>query len=193
MPICRQTVYYLSNWPNFLHKLKVQLLAIGATLAIAALPSFGWQRCGLRLSQQPGSMKAATAVALLYCAYVTVIALIFPQGKTNAEEIAFQLTLPGIEEEIFWRGVLLLCLDRAFTGRRQFLGVDWGWGAVLACFMFGLGHAFSFSDGCFSFDALTLALTALPSFVAVWLRLRTGSVLLPILLHNFGNTLSLFL
>ena len=39
---------------------------------------------------------------------------------------------------------------------------------------------------------MTMALTALPSFIAVWLRLRTGSVLLPILLHNFGNSVSLF-
>lgn len=169
-----------------------KLLAFGATLAIAALPSFGWSRCGLRLSQQPGSMKTAIPVALLYCAYVTVIAFVFPQGKTNAEEVAFQLTMPGIEEETFWRGLLLLSLDQALTGRKRFLGVDWGWGAVLACFMFGLGHALSFSDGRFSFDALTLALTGLPSLVAVWLRLRTESLLLPILLHNFGNTLSLF-
>jgi uncharacterized protein len=30
-----------------------------------------------------------------------------------------------------------------------------------------------------------------PSFIAVWLRLRTGSLLLPVLLHNFGNAISL--
>jgi membrane protease YdiL (CAAX protease family) len=36
-----------------------------------------------------------------------------------------------------------------------------------------------------------MALTALPSFVGVWLRLRTGSLLLPILIHNFGNSISL--
>jgi len=40
---------------------------------------------------------------------------------------------------------------------------------------------------------MTMALTALPSFIAVWLRLRTGSVLLPVLLHNFGNSISMFL
>lgn len=38
---------------------------------------------------------------------------------------------------------------------------------------------------------MTMALTALPAFIAVWLRLRTGSLLLPILLHNFGNAFSL--
>ena len=38
---------------------------------------------------------------------------------------------------------------------------------------------------------MTMALTAIPSFIAVWLRLRTESLLLPVLLHNFGNSFSL--
>jgi membrane protease YdiL (CAAX protease family) len=73
------------------------------------------------------------------------------------------------------------------------LGVDWGWGAVLSCLAFGLGHALDFGDGGFSFDPLTMALSTLPSFVGVWVTYRTKSLLLPVLLHNFGNTIGLFL
>jgi membrane protease YdiL (CAAX protease family) len=168
-----------------------KLLALAATLAVAALPAFGWRGCGLRIAQEPGSLKASIPVAALYCAFFVAVALAFPGSKTNAEEVAFQLTMPGFEEEPFYRGILLFALDRAFTGRLRFLGVDWGWGAVLSCGLFGMAHAFGFSEGRFSFDAITMALTALPSFIAVWLRLRTGSVLLPIVLHNFGNSISL--
>jgi membrane protease YdiL (CAAX protease family) len=169
-----------------------KLLALGATFAIAALPGFGWRRCGFALSQEPGSMKTALPVAALYCAFFVTIAIAFPGGKAHPEEVAFQLTMPGFEEEPFYRGILLFALDQAFTGRKRFLGVDWGLGSVLSCFLFGMAHAFGYSDGHFSFDATTMALTALPSFIAVWLRLRTGSVLLPIILHNFGNSISLF-
>lgn len=167
-----------------------KLLALGATLAIAALPAFGWRRSGLMLSQEPGSLKAVIPVVALYCAFFVAIALAFPGGETDAESTAFQLTMPGLEEELFYRGILLFALDRAFTGRKRFLGVDWGWGAVLSCFLFGMAHAFGFSDGQFSFDAMTMLLTTIPSFLAVWLRLRTGSVLLPIVMHNFGNSIS---
>jgi uncharacterized protein len=61
--------------------------------------------------------------------------------------------------------------------------------------MFGLAHAFGYSDGRFTFDGITMALTGLPSFIAVWLRLRTGSLLLPIVLHNhnFGNAITMLL
>jgi len=169
-----------------------KLLALAATLAIAALPAFGFSRVGLTTAQAPGSLKAALPVAALYCAVFVGVALAFPSGPSSGEDVAFQLTMPGLEEEPFYRGILLFALDRAFTGRKRFLGVDWGWGAILSCLLFGLAHAFGFSRGSFALDPITIALTALPSLIAVWLRLRTGSLLLPVLLHNFGNAFSLF-
>lgn len=168
-----------------------KLLALAATLAIAALPALGWRRVGLTLAQKPGSLRAAVPVAALYCAFFLGLALAFPNGDASGEDVAFQLTMPGLEEEPFYRGILLFALDRAFAGRRRFLGVDWGWGALLSCLLFGSAHAFGFSDGRFSFDAVTMALTALPALVAVWLRLRTGSLLLPVALHNFGNAITM--
>ena len=164
-------------------------LACLATLAIAALPAFGWRRVGLTLVQAPGSLRAALPVLLLYCGFFAALAAAFPSETATGEEIAFQLTMPGLEEEPFYRGILLLSLDRAFTGRVRLLGVDWGWGAILSCALFGLAHGFGFSDGRFSFDALTFAMTALPSLLAVWIRLRTGSLALPIVMHNFGNAI----
>lgn len=168
-------------------------LALVATLAVATLPAFGWKASGLTLSQAPGSLRGSIPVVLIYCAFFAVIALAFPSGPSATEDVAFQLTLPGLEEEPFYRGILLLALGRAFTDRVRLLGVDWGWGAVLSCALFGLAHAFGFSHGHFSFDALTMALTAAPAFIAVWLRLRTGSLVLPVLLHNFGNSISLII
>lgn len=170
-----------------------KLLALAATLAIAALPMFGWRRVGLTLRQAPGSLKAALPVLALYCAFFVAVALAFPDGPASAEDIAFQLTMPGLEEEPFYRGILLFALYQAFAGRARFLGVDWGWGAVLSCLLFGMAHAFGYSDGQFGFDPLVMAFTALPAFIGVWLALRTGSLLLPIVMHNFGNAISLML
>ena len=168
-----------------------KLLALAATLAIAALPAFGWRRVGLTLAQEEGSLRAAIPVLLLYCGFFVAIAIAFPDGPADGETIAYQLTMPGFEEEPFYRGILLYALDRAYAGRVRFLGVDWGWGAVLSCALFGMTHAFGYSDGAFSFDPIIMALTALPSFIGVWLRIRTGSLLLPVVMHNFGNSISL--
>lgn len=168
-----------------------KLLALAVTLAVAAHPALGWRKVGLTLRQAPGSLRSSLPVALLYCGFFVAIALAFPAGDVSPEDVAFQLTLPGFEEEPFYRGTLLFALGLAFTGRWRYLGVDWHWGAVLSCALFGLAHAFGYSDGRFTFDGITMALTAFPSFIAVWLRLRTGSLLLPVVLHNFGNAITL--
>ena len=168
-----------------------KLLALTATLLIVTLPMFDRRRAGFTFSQEAGSVRAALPVALVYCALFVAVALAFDESPATSEDIAFQLTMPGLEEEPFYRGILLFALDQAFTARKRFLGVDWGWGAVLSCFLFGLTHGFGFSDGDFSFDYSIVALTAIPALLGVWLRLRTGSLLLPVLLHNFGNSFPL--
>lgn len=170
-----------------------KLLALAATLAIAALPAFGLRRSGLTMAQAKGSLASSVPVTILYCLVLGVLAHFFPSPPASRETIAFQLTMPGFEEEPFYRGILLFALDQAYRGRVRLIGVDWGWGAVLSCALFGLAHAFGFSQGHFSFGLLAMALTALPSFIGVWLRLRTGSVLMPVLLHNLGNSIFLFL
>ncbi len=171
-----------------------KILALAATLIVAALPAFGWRQSGLALVQARGSLKSCIPVALLYCLLLTVMPFVFPdRSAATPETVAFQLTLPGLEEEPFFRGILLLALERAFAARVKVFGVEWGWGAVFACALFGLAHALDFSHGHFAFDALTMALTTLPSFIAVWVRLRSGSVLIPVLLHNYGNSVFLFL
>ena len=167
-----------------------KLAALAATIAIASLPVFGLRAVGLTLRQEPGSLRFALPVAVSYCAFFVVIAMLFPGDSPQAEDVAFQLTMPGLEEEAFYRGTLLFALDQAFRARKRLLGVDWGWGAVLSCLLFGMAHAFGYSDAGFSFEPLVMALTAIPSFIAIWIRLRTGSLLLPILLHNFGNSFS---
>lgn len=167
-----------------------KVLALVATLAIAAAPRIGWRHAGLTLAQRPGSPRSALPVAALYALFFLALAFLFPNEPPTHEDIAFQLTMPGVEEESFYRGLLLLALDRAITGRIRLLGVEWGWGALLSCALFGLTHAFGYGAGRFGFDPLTFALTAGPSLVAVWLRYRTGSLVLPVVLHNFGNTIT---
>ena len=165
-----------------------KILALGGTLVVASW--LGWRASGFTVKQRPGSIRITLAVATLYITFFVGAALVFPNEPPTGEDMAFQLTLPGEEEEPFYRGIVLLALDRAFTGRVRLLGVDWGWGALFSCMLFGLAHAVGYGDGGFSFDPMVFALTAIPSLVAVRLRYRTGSVLVPVVLHNFGNTVT---
>lgn len=170
-----------------------KLLALAATLIIALLPAFGWRRSGLTLRQDRKGVRSAVIVTILVGAVFVYFALKMPNEPLDRETLAFQLTMPGLEEEPFYRGILLLALNEAFRARARILGIQLGWGGILSCALFGLAHAFSYSHGAFSFDPSTMALTGGPALIAVWLRERTGSVVLPILLHNFGNSVSLLI
>jgi hypothetical protein len=167
-------------------------MALALSLGIASLGVFGWRRAGLTLRHKVGSLRPALIGLGIYCLFFLAIALAFDNGSASTETIAFQLTMPGLEEEIFYRGLLLLALNEAFRGRVQWLGVGWGWGAILSSLVFGLAHAFSYSaDAGFAVEPIYLTLTAIPSLLGVWLRERTGSLLMPIIAHNFGNAITL--
>ena len=104
-------------WPGADWNWQGKLLALAASLVIASIPAFGWRRVGLTLAQEPGSLRAVLPVLLLYGGFFLAIALGFSGDAASAEDIAFQLTMPGLEEEIFYRGILLYALFRAFGGR----------------------------------------------------------------------------
>ena len=167
-------------------------LALVITLAVASHPAFGWKRSGLTLAQDRKGLPSALIVSALLVGLFTWLALSGDEGPASRETQAFQLTMPGLEEEAFYRGVFLLALNEALRGRVRALGIAWGWGALISSIIFGMTHAFGFEDGAFSFDLMAFLMTGVPALILVWLRERTGSLLLPILLHNFGNAIGHF-
>jgi membrane protease YdiL (CAAX protease family) len=164
-----------------------KILALAVTLAIAALPVFGWRKAGITLRQEQlrGALVATGVLLLLYGA----LAWAMGAGGGDGETLAYQLTMPGLEEEIFYRGLFLLALDRAFTARVKVGGAALGWSLLLCSLVFGLIHGLGVRDGAWSFDLMAFALPFIGSLPAVWLRAKTGSVVLPIVLHNLVNTM----
>ena len=180
--------FWPSNW-NWEGK----TLAVALSLAVAAPPLLGWRKSGFTLEQDRKGLKGALILCGLLVALFTGLALYFPGQGTDLDTLAFQLTMPGLDEELFYRGVLLLMLNEAFGRPLRVLGAHMGWGALISSVAFGLAHALGYSDGGFTFDALTMLLTGAPALLLVWLREKTGSVLLPILMHNFGNSIFLLI
>ena len=162
-------------------------LAVLLSLAVASLPVVGWRRSGLTLHQDRQGLKGALILSGLLVLLFLGLAVAMPGEGFDADSLAFQLTMPGLDEEIFYRGVLLLMLNEAFGRPVRVLGAPMGWGAALTALAFGLTHALGYQDGGFTFDWAPMATTGLAGLLLVWLREKTGSVLLPVLLHNYGN------
>jgi len=164
-----------------------KLAALAGTLAVMSLPAFGWRRCGMTLDQGP-RWGGAMAMFLGLSALFVGLALSGADGKPDdLETIAFQWTMPGLDEELFYRGTLLLALNEAFRARTNALGAPIGYGGLLTSTLFGLTHALGYEAGAVDFDLMTFAMTGLPSLLLLWLRERTGSLLLPVIVHNIAN------
>jgi hypothetical protein len=164
-----------------------KFLALGFILAVACLPGFGLRRSGITLRQAPGS-RIAWLVTLALCLFFLALAIFTGDGRpSDPDHIAFQWTMPGLEEEALYRGILLLALNEAFSARRRILGADMGWGALLSSLMFGAVHGLSYEDGAIGVEPFAFAATFVSALILVWLRERTGSIAAPIVGHNVGN------
>ncbi len=143
--------------------------------------------CGLTLAQAPGSMTPALLLAAgtLAIHYATMAMSPFRLPGVPLETWLYQATLPGLVEEPVFRGLLLAMADRAVSprhGRWDVMGARIGWGGLLVTLAFVALHGLS----------LGVLLGVLPAaFLYLWLRVRTGSLLLPIVVHNLWN-LSLY-
>ncbi|WP_126537921.1 CPBP family intramembrane glutamic endopeptidase [Aerosticca soli] len=114
-----------------------------------------------------------------------VFAVMFaPDLQVGAESFGYQLTMPGIAEELTYRGILLALLLRIYGNDARAMWLA----ALVTSVAFACIHDLDFHGkriicppGPFAFHF------AMGMFFA-WIRLSTGSLLMPILAHNLYNT-----
>lgn len=126
---------------------------------------------------------AAITVVLLS----TIIWFMLGKSRFDWETLAFQISLPGIDEEIMFRGILLGLLATALKDSISFLGNP---SVLLTAILFGFMHALTL-DKNFSirFEAIYFLQTGFAGYIWGWITIKSRSILLAILSHNFSNFL----
>lgn len=166
-----------------------KLLEVAAFTVVAW--RFGFEAAGFRRPR--GSWIRITLVAVLLVTLPTVIGGSGAPQLPKLSRALYQLTMPGLAEELVYRGVLLASIDRAFTRTWSFLGVRWGMGAVVTSVLFYFAHALQLGE-----DGVQIAWSQAPDFLLFgftlcWLRYRTDSFLPAIVAHNLHNCIAIFL
>jgi hypothetical protein len=142
-----------------------------------------WRDAGLTLAQARGSLRPALAVSMatLGINYAVMSLSSFRLPGVPLETWLYQASVPGLVEETLFRGVLLALADRAVGPRHarwEIVGARIGWGGLVVTFAFLALHGLT--PG--------ILLGVLPAaLLYLWLRVRTGSLLLPIVVHNLWN------
>lgn len=182
-----------STWPlladlDLRYNWTGKILCTAIMLVAIACIGLDRREVGLTLRQAPGSVRPALWMMALLCALSWGAQAAIGNGPDlSLERLLYQATLPGIEEELFFRGVLFVVLMRAFGQDASQPSTRVGMAGWIVSFIFGAGHGFAVSGGAIQFEAVAIVATGLIGLALMWMRQRTGSLLLPLLAHNAIN------
>jgi membrane protease YdiL (CAAX protease family) len=165
------------NWSG-----KVLSLVFSAVVIVALRLSP--DAVGLRLRQ--AHPRIGWIAVGLFVAWGACLGLLFEPGAPDAETLAFQATMPGLAEEIAYRGIAPALLLSLWPRKPHVDGIPWAV-IVATSVLFGLWHALSYADGRFGFDLMSGLFPFLGSLPGGWLRFRTKSLVVPIAGHALAN------
>ena len=176
------------NWSGKLVDLAVLTLIAGLFVAVRL---FTRDEIGLTSKQRAGTGKVILFFVLpLLIVYGVLVWKLAGHEAFSLETFAFELTMPGFTEELMFRGLLLALFDRMFAPRWSLFGAPVGYGALATAVMFGAVHVVNVGRSLHpEFDVMAGIGPFIGGLILVWLRARTGSLVVPILGHNIANTL----
>ncbi len=167
-----------------------KLLSIGWALGFIFLSKDTPADYGIRLRFNTGSAGIAWLFILAWPALMFVQARFFqPKSGGNAETLVYFLTMPGLAEELVFRGVFLGLLNKLFPKNWVMLRAEVGWGLLLVTILFALAHAVVIGQGGnILFQRQTFLTVFAGGLILGILRERTGSLIPGMVCHNLWNT-----
>jgi membrane protease YdiL (CAAX protease family) len=165
----------------------------GTLLMLYFLPSVSLRSAGVVWSQNKDSLIPVMLTGGITLIIATGSAMLISNTPTTSlENLLFQATMPGLDEELFMRGLLLLLFHQAFGKGLNIFGADTGWGFWLTVTIFGLLHGVTVQGGEIAINLWAILGTGYIGFILTWMRERTGSLVIPILFHNVSNVAQAF-
>jgi membrane protease YdiL (CAAX protease family) len=160
--------------------------AYSILFSVAVIAGLGMNTSATGLVLPRRNIKAGLLAVILLIPLGVVLALAFAPDPPTAETIAFQLFMPGLAEELAFRGIAPALLLGLIRGRSP--GQETPWVVVcLAAIPFGMIHGLGYSDGAYSFEPVPALWTFSGGIIYGWLRFSTGSLLFPLLAHGLTN------
>jgi membrane protease YdiL (CAAX protease family) len=143
----------------------------------------------LGLPADPASWRWTILGIIAAALFAGTVSFLFrDHAAPTAETLAYQATMPGLSEELCWRGLVFVLLARAYARANETPNLIPA--AFITALLFGVIHAFNVDNGAFR-------LAWLPFFYAVifgaglaFLRLKARSIPGLILTHNAANVFS---
>jgi membrane protease YdiL (CAAX protease family) len=164
-------------------------------LLIALVPGISLASIGVTSRFRPGWLKPSIVAGLLALAVPAVFFILGARKKLDAGSWAFLLTMPGLAEELVFRGVFQSLLNRVFGKPWRLADAEFGWGLIISNILF------AGANGLVAVDSQLHAHIVLPAAIAPftmglvsgWIRERTDTVWPSAFGHNLSNTVIPFM
>jgi uncharacterized protein len=167
-----------------------KFLAIGVTLLCCRLlPDFDRKRAGMTWRQAPGSFWPTLTVILVGCVGAACVQRALETPDTRPETFLYQLFMPTLDEELFYRGLLTFYLARALGDSLNPKAWMPDLSVWIIALQFSFAHAFGFDHTRPVFSFTTFLGVLFYGSLLGWARQRTGSLALPMVTHTLANTL----
>ncbi|WP_111309798.1 CPBP family intramembrane glutamic endopeptidase [Confluentibacter sediminis] len=144
-----------------------------------------------KIKQARNSIRPNIITTLIVMFLAVALAFfLFGKSEPDTETLLFQLTMPGFDEEIAFRGIMLGLLSTVLNETIDFGFIKFGNPAILiTSILFGLIHSFGIDEQWhIAQDWIYFSQTFLYGLVLGWMTIKSRSILMPIISHNLTNT-----
>jgi len=133
--------------------------------------------------------KGIILILLFILLEVFIIVALKYKSEWNLDKILFQFTMPGLDEELIYRGILLGLLmkiiKQSIVPYKKFYVNT---AILITSLLFGFAHGLFLNDSYeIIFHAYPFIRTTLIGYFWGWLTIKSGSIVLPIICHNLLN------
>jgi membrane protease YdiL (CAAX protease family) len=142
-----------------------------------------------RIRQERKNIKKTLIVSVILIFSTAAIWFAFGKSEFDMDTLMFQLIIPGIDEEIMYRGVLLGLLMNCI---KENVLLKSCFGILITAVLFGFAHALQFGIGySIHFDWIYFVQTSFFGYILGWIAIKSRSILLPVIVHNISNFLGI--
>jgi membrane protease YdiL (CAAX protease family) len=111
--------------------------------------------------------------------------LLRDHSSLTGEQLFYEASLPGLAEEMAWRGLLFIFLARAYSPTNDV--VSFVPAAIISTLCFGLCHGISLDNGSPNFYWLPFCYATVLGAWFAFLRIRVKSMVTLSIAHNASN------
>jgi len=158
-------------------------------LLAGLLPGISLVSIGVTSRLRPGWFRPSAVALLVAVAVPGAFFILGTRKRLDAEAWAFLLTMPGLAEELVFRGVYQALLNRAFGKPWRLANAEFGWGLVITAILFAGSNGLVVVDPQLHPRIVVPAAIApaMLSLVSGWVRERSDSVWPSVFGHNLSN------